>query len=325
MTRTLSRRTAGEITYLIVIVCTLLLRVAIDENLPEKMGADSSVFFTCIVQLICFGVVPFSLWYFLRSKPANHTIGTLFYEFNFKKPSFRDMLRSFGIGVAMIYLATMLSVFWSMVLREIGFVYSSSQTEYTSVGVLLSELALTALLPAVFEEFTHRGLLFACYRDSGWKVVLLSALLFSLMHQNIRQTGYTFFDGLVIALIVYYSGSIFPAIFVHFLNNAVSVLWGYGDYTGGWLSFMGKISDWLYGSLLGYVVGAILAVVAVGVMVLLFYRMRKDAVAEGRLEDTIFAGGDVGARPIYKSALFYITVAVGVAATAFTFAWGLMR
>lgn len=323
MTKAFPRR--GESTYLLVIVCTLLLRVATGEGVYEKIGVDGDEFFTLIVQLFCFGAVPLVAWYAVNAKRKNYTIGTLLCEFNFKKPSFRDIVRAFFIGVCMIYLATMLSFAWSTVLRKIGYVYVSSGTEYTSVGGLFYGLVMTALLPAVFEEFTHRGLLFACYRDSGWKVVLISAIFFSLMHQNIRQTGYTFFDGLILALLVYYSGSIFPAMLVHFLNNAVSVLWNYGNDVGGWLSFIGKASNWLYGSYLGYLVGAILAVIAAGAIVLLFYRMRRDAVAESRIESAPFYCENALARPIYKSAPFWIIIAVGIATTTFSFVWGLMR
>lgn len=325
MKNALTKRTGGEIAYAVVIICTLLLRVATGENVFENLGADSDVFFSLIVQIICFGIVPFTLWFLLCTNRRKNEIGVLFYEFNFKKPSLRDMGRAFVIGICMFYLASILSVAWSMVLRKIGYTYVSSKTEYTSVGVLFAELILTALLPAVFEEFTHRGLLFACYRDRGYKVVLISALLFSLMHQNIRQTGYTFFDGIVLSLLVYYSGSIFPAMLVHFLNNAISVLWGYGEYTGGWLSFIGRVSDWFYSSFVGYLVGTIIALIAVVVVIFLFYRMRKDAVEEYRIEAEPFYSGDALSRPIYKSALFWITVAVGVATTAFSLVWGIMR
>lgn len=325
MTKTLTNRTKGELTYVFVIVCTLLLRVATSEGLYEKIGINQDVFFTCIVQIVCFGGLPFVCWRLFQLSRKNYTIGTLFCEFNLKKPSLRNLLRTVFIGVSMIYLATIISVAWNIVLKKIGFFYVSSSSPILTVEELIYELLLTALLPGIFEEFTHRGLLFACYRDSGWKVVLISAIFFSLMHQNIRQTGYTFFDGLVLALLVYYSGSILPAIVVHFLNNAISVLWNYGDSTGNWLSFIGKASDWLYGSSMGYLVGALLAFVALATMVFLFYRMRKDAVEEGRLSGIPFSSENVLARPIMKSAIFWIIIVAGVATTTFSFIWGLMK
>ena len=72
-----------------------------------------------------------------------------------------------------------------------------------------------AILPGIFEEFVHRGMLSTTFRDSGGKFIFVSALLFALMHQNILQFAHTFVLGLILACIVYCTGSVFPAMFVH--------------------------------------------------------------------------------------------------------------
>ena len=55
--------------------------------------------------------------------------------------------------------------------------------------------------------------------------LLVSAIMFSLIHLNLFQIPYALFAGVALAFIVVLSGSILPAILLHALNNAISVFW----------------------------------------------------------------------------------------------------
>jgi membrane protease YdiL (CAAX protease family) len=321
----MTARLKTNVTYLVLIVATLLLRISVNEGIGGFEGTGLDHYFTVMAQIVCFLLVPVAMYFLLHKKGQTLTLRTLSADFGFKKVGLRNSLRTLVIGIAMVYMATVVSFLWSNMLTLFGYTHTSTPTEYDSIGILFLELFMTAVLPGFCEEFAHRGLLFYGYRDSGFKVVIVSALLFSLMHQNIRQTGYTFFDGIVMALLCYYTGSIWPSIFVHFFNNAVSVLWGYGDYAGGWLSFMEIASDWLYGSLVGYVVGAIIFVLCGVVMVLMFKRMRDDAVRDGVIPQQPFAKNREGALPLHKDVILYVTIALGIGATIFTLVWGILR
>ncbi len=321
----MSARARTSITYFVVILATLLLRISVYLGVDETTAIGTDYYFTLMAQTVCFLALPILMFFLLRKRGEKLTIRTLTSGFGFKKLGLRNSLRTVIITIAMIYMATVVSFVWNNLLSLMGYTFTSSKTEYPSVGILFLELFMTAVLPGFCEEFVHRGLIFYGYKDSGFKVVILSALLFSLMHQNIRQTGYTFFDGIVLALLAYYTGSIWPSVFAHFFNNAVSVLWDYGSYAGGWLSFMDKVSDWFYDSVAGYVVGAIIFVVAGLAVVFFLYRMRKDAVRERIIVDTPFAKAEEGAIPLYKDVTLYGTLFMGIAATIFSFVWGIIR
>ena len=321
----MTARLKTNVTYLVLIVATLLLRISVNEGIGEFEGLSLDHYFTIMAQIVCFLLVPVAMYFLLHKKGDKLTIRTLTNDFGFKKVGLRNSARTLVIGITMIYMATCVSFVWSNLLSLLGYTHTSTPTEYGSVGVLFLELFMTAVLPGFCEEFTHRGLLFYGYRDSGFKVVVVSALLFSLMHQNIRQTGYTFFDGAVMALLAYYTGSIWPSIFVHFFNNAVSVLWDYGGQTGGWLSFMDRASDWLYGSLVGYIVGAILFVLCGVLMVFMFKRMRDEAVQKEIIPQKPFAKNMEGALPLHKDVFLYVTILIGIGATIFTLVWGIIR
>ena len=321
----MSIRLKTGISYFVIIVATLLLRISVSEGLGDFEGFSLDYYFTIMAQIVCFLLLPVALYFIFREKDRKLTIRTLTADFGFKKVGLRNSLRTLVIGICMVYMATVVSFVWNNMLSLFGYTHTSSQTEYPNVGYLFLELLMSAVLPGFCEEFVHRGLLFHGYKDSGFKVVIVSALLFALMHQNIRQTGYTFFDGIVLALLCYYTGSIWPGIFVHFFNNAISVLWDYGDYAGGWLSFMDTASNWLYGSLVGYIVGAIIFVLAGVAMVFMFKRMRDDSVKAGIIPEKPFAKNGEGALPLHKDVMLYATIIIGVATTIFTLVWGILR
>lgn len=92
-------------------------------------------------------------------------------------------------------------------------------------GFLLCFLAIAVYGPFV-EEFVFRGAIFGGMRESApaWKSMLLSALLFGMMHMNFNQMGYAFVLGIGMALLVEATGSIWASVLFHIAVNARSVI-----------------------------------------------------------------------------------------------------
>ncbi len=258
-----------------------------------------------------------------NKQKAKEAFSAFVHDFGFKKVSLKNALFTVVLAVCMIIIGSAISFLWQAILSLIGYTAIPSQTEYDGLGSLFLQLFLVAVLPGLFEEFSHRGLLFAGYKESGWKFVLLSALYFSLMHQNIRQTGYTFVDGLAMALAMYYTGSIWPGVFMHFLNNAWSVFLGYVSDVGGAFGFIISIDNWLYSTIGGLIVCVCVVLLAIIFASLVFLAMRKDAVKKGRISDNPFEKAK--AYSLTRDLMFWLTVAVGVVATVFSLVWGIGR
>ncbi len=90
---------------------------------------------------------------------------------------------------------------------------------------MLWNVLFIAVLPACVEEFVFRGLLFQTYKKSSlWKGVVLSAFLFGCMHMNFNQFLYTFVFGMILAMAVEATGSIWTSMICHFVLNLNSVL-----------------------------------------------------------------------------------------------------
>ena len=314
-------RYAGGLSYLLVVICLLLLRVSMYTGIVSGVS-DTDLYFTLVCQLLCFGVAPACLWILLSRGNELAAIGTLPAYFNIKKCSLSNWLLTLAIAVPAVVITYSVSTVWSQGLYIIGYNFPESDEVTLTVSALLADIALTAVLPALFEEFTHRGLVFAGYRDAGEGVVFVSALLFALMHQNVRQVGYTFVLGVVLAMVVFYSGSLFPAVFLHFFNNLISVFMTYSDMNPVF-GFMEKARVWLWTDSLGRGISAALFVASVLACVFALNAMRRKRVRAGELAPRFPSPAAAEALPLYKDVPFLVVVALGVTVTAFSLVWGL--
>lgn len=82
-----------------------------------------------------------------------------------------------------------------------------------------------ALAPAVCEEMLFRGVIMhslkAKYRVSS--AIAITAALFGMYHMSLVKFIPTGLLGLLLCLVVWKTGSIYPAMLMHFINNAISV------------------------------------------------------------------------------------------------------
>jgi membrane protease YdiL (CAAX protease family) len=91
---------------------------------------------------------------------------------------------------------------------------------------LLINLLIMALFPAIGEELFFRGgiqslLIKIMHRPHG--AIILGAIIFSAIHFQFYGFFPRFILGLVLGYLFYWSGSIWPGIFFHFLNNGVQI------------------------------------------------------------------------------------------------------
>ena len=92
---------------------------------------------------------------------------------------------------------------------------------------LLINLFVVAMLPAVCEEVLFRGMIYKGLENEGKnprRAIILSGILFGIMHLDFFRMLPTALLGIGLAYIVYNSGSIFLAMLVHFLNNGIVVM-----------------------------------------------------------------------------------------------------
>lgn len=132
--------------------------------------------------------------------------------------------------IFMVILLTFLTMPLITFINALSMLFSQNNvialTERMTMNPFGINLLLMAIIPAISEEFVFRGVLFHTYRkDSVLYGVVISGVVFGLMHLNFNQFSYAFVLGIIFALIIEATGSIFATIIAHFIINGNSVVW----------------------------------------------------------------------------------------------------
>ena len=99
--------------------------------------------------------------------------------------------------------------------------------EMKSVGDLLLSLFILAVLPAIGEELFFRGVLqrlFIQILKRPWAGIIITAILFSAFHGLFLGFIPRAVLGIVLGALFWYSGSLWPGILAHFINNALQII-----------------------------------------------------------------------------------------------------
>ena len=100
----------------------------------------------------------------------------------------------------------------------------SRMVTFNLPGYLMIGIAAPILEELIFRGVILRGLLTT---HSARKAIIWSAIIFGVAHMNPWQFVPAFLIGLVIGWLYWQTRSIWPGIFIHFLNNSLSFLIGY--------------------------------------------------------------------------------------------------
>jgi membrane protease YdiL (CAAX protease family) len=90
---------------------------------------------------------------------------------------------------------------------------------------LILSVILMGILPGFLEEMMFRGLMLSGFKEnySSKKAILMTALLFGIIHLNPWQFVTAFIIGIVSAYLYLKTNSILPCVYIHLFNNLVYV------------------------------------------------------------------------------------------------------
>lgn len=134
------------------------------------------------------------------------------------------------LGVSVWYFLLVIALPLQQLVLPVPEQFLAERAEFFSPdGSLLSWVGVGlagALCPAVCEEVFFRGVLLPCCRAtwSDLTSVVVVSLLFALFHFNPYQLSVTFLQGLILGLLLIWSGTLFAPMLFHFLNNAMVIL-----------------------------------------------------------------------------------------------------
>lgn len=137
-------------------------------------------------------------------------------------------------SISLVMMLFPVVIITSMVINYISFIFQTAtgiefSGGYDEVLNGPAEIAMSiisvAVLPAVVEEIAIRGVVLQPLRRYGdWFAIIASSFIFSLMHGNMVQIPYTLTAGIIFGAVAVSTGSLWPSIVLHFLNNLFSVL-----------------------------------------------------------------------------------------------------
>ena len=207
---------------LIYYIC--MLAVAIIFLLGYAGIITNTFLSSFLIQGIVMLAIPIILYSIFVSRNVKQT----FTDFGFKKISLKIILISIGLGFILFFVNNYVADIFYAILTILG--YDNSINIALSVSDIGLEFLLTALVPGFCEEVLHRGMYMRGSQKQGYTRygLLFSSILFGLMHLNIQQFFYAAILGSLMGIVVIVSDSIYPAMIIHFMNNALSTYFVYG-------------------------------------------------------------------------------------------------
>lgn len=147
---------------------------------------------------------------------------------------------------------------------------------------LLFALFLFAVTPAICEEVLMRGAVLYGHRHVPiWKAAILNGVLFGLFHNSFDQLFYATAFGILLAIVVTLSDSIYPAMLMHFVMNALSV---FTDFYPN--STYVKMTSWYESNLAILIPVGVVSLAATVALVIWLRKVTKKEKAEPATEQT---------------------------------------
>lgn len=205
----------------IFLMFPLALTGAIDETNPNYAEGFEPVAFYILNAIVCllgFGVAGIIITKICRTRLDD--------VIKIKKTSIADTAKFVMAGMCFTFILNILLALMNVNLSIFG--YTNEMPDYGEVngivGNIIYFVAIT-IVPAIIEEFLFRGVILGTLRKTHGDVIaiIVSSVLFGFIHGNFLQTPITALSGMIMGYLTIRTGSIIPAMILHFVNNSLAV------------------------------------------------------------------------------------------------------
>ena len=214
------------LSFILMMLLTSVLSLSLSAFFDCRIESvvENVIFLNTVNALITF-VCFFGIFYVMMKitrQPIAQTVGTV-------SPNNKRYL---PFLIAFVLLFMIVGVYFSsfvQVIFEKIFHVVSQQVDYGEVNydafTFPFIMLCSAVIPALVEEFAFRGAVLGTLRRFGdIPAIIVSSLMFSLMHGNFQQIPYTFCLALGLGFLRCVTDSIWPCVFCHFFNNMVALI-----------------------------------------------------------------------------------------------------
>ncbi len=347
-----SKRNKMMLVYFVSMAGLALLNILFNV-VPNRLSDNMvDIVFTLCSQVVCMGIIPLVGGYIInrdKEQPCFVSVKQLAKRWHYCAPRNKKVwLAVVPLAISFYFLTQLTARISVLLLMILQFNFPISPgTIYSGPGSLVLWIFMGAAMPAIFEELTHRGFVLDALSDRGSEVeaVMLCGLLFACMHTNIMQFFYAFVGGCIMAWLVVKTGSIFPSMLLHFVNNAFSHIQSYAaQYPNGALGWIDTIERFFAENSIGLLLSIILLIANVVVFLFLLSWVQKlsgkpigikersivwrSKGPDGKKE-ILRIGADAycpsGNATLSDNVMLYATIAMTICSTLFTYIWGVLR
>lgn len=186
-------------------------------------GPDDA-FFDNLAQLLFYAacvVLPVGLY--MRSRPGVPD------AMRINGIGFRKAVICAAAGVIGLFFTNYVNYLWLMLIEALGGTLSSGRVAVpTTPSALSTAILFTAVLPGVCEELLFRGALMSAWERKGSRAaVVISALWFTMLHASVEGAPAEFINGVILAVIVVLTDSIFAGMIYHTVYNSTALIVSY--------------------------------------------------------------------------------------------------
>ena len=298
-----------QVLYLVIQI--ILMAFANGRELEEMMQITPIAIFMTMIAQIGFALV---FW-----RTTKHTSPIPAAKITVKGFGWQNALVCVLIGIVGLFAFNPIANVFAEGLEAIGFKLSEGFLfDISNPFMLILSLVLLAAVPAVVEELVFRGVILQGLRKYGTtKAILITSALFALIHLSAQQLVFPFIFSIVLCYIVIKTNSILASMIVHFVSNAISVVFMYFN-----ISIAIALPMW------AYVLIAIASVAAGLAVIWLLTKLLKNTEKPRSAEEVLEAVDNAQKMQTYNSNTYDlklgITIGVILWAINFVYAFGVV-
>ncbi|MBP2072349.1 membrane protease YdiL (CAAX protease family) [Thermoanaerobacterium butyriciformans] len=173
-----------------------------------------------------FGIVLLPVVLFLLFKKYD-----LKYVLRFNKLESKHIFLIILIMICGMFVSSFFSILTNYFLSKFGKIPIPPISAASNIGGLIKQILIVSGSAALCEEILTRGLILRSYEMRGSiKAVVISGLMFAVLHLNVQNFLSVVFLGCLLGFLVHRTDSIYASVLGHFTNNTLVLVIQYVSY-----------------------------------------------------------------------------------------------
>lgn len=227
---------------------------------------------------------------------------------------FKDILPLKPLSIKNMFIIIFMAFAMQPLLQLIGAITNIFYKDEVSDSIYMfaslslpKALFVVAIIPAITEELTFRGVILTGYKKTSILVsVLMSSIYFGMMHFTITQLFYAIVAGIIFAIVVKVTQSIYAGILMHFIFNGTQITMAHfvTKYVPNIQNEIGNIT-YSVKDIIYPILQFMFSLPFILLSIFLFIKFNKDNIETLRQENNQLKGID---KPKVFTAFFYVNI-----------------